>query len=172
MTLACGLEGGMQGVWGSGGRKGRARDWRVYRLGARHRRRAHLEHARHPRHAGNVEAQRLVEGRRVLPSQEEGTCAVRGEVRAAEGGAARRRKRRARDCIQVGGTRGERTENMLPMFVTSDVRKFSGWLKADAPCRVGKMAHAVRGEVRPAEGGRAWSSGGTSGAHATGEYTG
>ena len=89
----------------------------------------------------------------------------------------RRHKRRARDWRVYRlrarhSARGERTENMLSMFVTSDVRKSSGWLKADAPCRVGKMAHAVRGEVRPAEGGRAWSSGGTSGAHATGEYTG
>ena len=57
--------------------------------------------------------------------------------------------------------RAERTLNMLSMVVTSDVSKLSRWLKADASCRVGKRAHAVRGEVRPAEGGRAWSSGGT-----------
>jgi len=34
------------------------------------------------------------------------------------------------------GTRGERTWNMSLMVVTLEVSKLSGWLKADADCRV------------------------------------
>jgi hypothetical protein len=52
-------------------------------VGARGKRGAHLEHAAHVRDAGGVEAQWLVEGRRLLPSRREGTCDARGgEVRA------------------------------------------------------------------------------------------
>ena len=32
-------------------------------------------------------------------------------------------------------TRAKRTRNMLPMVVTLDVSRLSGWLNADAPCR-------------------------------------
>ena len=35
-----------------------------------------------------------------------------------------------------GGERAERTANMDRMSVTLDVSKLSGWLKANAPCRV------------------------------------
>ena len=35
-----------------------------------------------------------------------------------------------------GRARAERTENMLYMLVTLDVSKLSGWLNADAYCRV------------------------------------
>ena len=35
---------------------------------------------------------------------------------------------------------GECTQNMPTMSVTLDVLKLSGWLKADAPCRVGRRA--------------------------------
>ena len=34
------------------------------------------------------------------------------------------------------GMRGERTKNISIMVVTLEVLKLSGWLKADAPCRV------------------------------------
>ena len=34
----------------------------------------------------------------------------------------------------------ERTQNMPAMFVTLDVSKLSGWLNADAPCRVERRA--------------------------------
>ena len=37
-----------------------------------------------------------------------------------------------------GRARAERTENMYPMFVTLDVSRLSGWLNADAYCRVAK----------------------------------
>ena len=36
--------------------------------------------------------------------------------------------------------RAERTENMPLVLMTLDVSKLSGWLNADAPCRVEKEA--------------------------------
>ena len=39
-----------------------------------------------------------------------------------------------------GRARAERTENIPAMLVTLDVSKLSGWLNADAPCRVEKEA--------------------------------
>ena len=51
-------------------------------LGAKGTRRAHPEHVEHGRDAGGVEAQRLVEGRRALPSRTEGMRCGGGEVRA------------------------------------------------------------------------------------------
>ena len=41
---------------------------------------------------------------------------------------------------------GERTWNIKRIFVTRDVSKFTGWLKASALCRVEKAGHAMRGE--------------------------
>ena len=38
------------------------------------------------------------------------------------------------------GPRAERTENMLVKLVTLDVSKFSGWLNANAYCRVEREA--------------------------------
>ena len=38
------------------------------------------------------------------------------------------------------GARAERTENMYRMSVTLDVSRLSGWLNADALCRVGREA--------------------------------
>jgi len=51
-------------------------------LGAKGTRGAHAEHVDHGRDAGGVEAQRLVEGQRVLPSRGEGMRCGGGEVRA------------------------------------------------------------------------------------------
>ena len=47
------------------------------------------------------------------------------------------------------GTRArvKRTKNMPFTFVTLDVLKLSGWLKADAPCRV-EEGRTMRHEVR------------------------
>ena len=42
--------------------------------------------------------------------------------------------------------RDERTSKMLLMYVTLDVSKLSGWLKADADCRVKRRAYTMRGE--------------------------
>ena len=39
-----------------------------------------------------------------------------------------------------GRARAERTENTPAMLVTLDVSKLSGWLNADAPCRVEEEA--------------------------------
>ena len=39
-----------------------------------------------------------------------------------------------------GRARAERTINISSMYVTLDVSKLSGWLNADAPCRVKKEA--------------------------------
>ena len=39
-----------------------------------------------------------------------------------------------------GRARAERTVNISRMVVTLDVSKLSGWLNADAPCRVERRA--------------------------------
>ena len=83
------------------GRRRRKRDARgkarLKAWGPQGTRGAHVEHVAHGRDLGGVEAQRLVERRRALPSRKEGH-AMRGEVRAGrrEGVGRRRRKRRAR----------------------------------------------------------------------------
>jgi hypothetical protein len=72
-----------------GGREGTRRQRRhargptLKRLGAKGTRGAHVEHVGHARDAGGVEAQRLVEGRRGLPSRREGMPCGGGEVGAA-----------------------------------------------------------------------------------------
>ena len=53
----------------------------------------------------------------------------------------------------AGRARAERTENMFCMVVMLDVSRLSGWLKADALCRV-KRKHKKRGGMRV--GKRAW----------------
>ena len=54
-----------------------------------------------------------------------------------------RRKQRAGKAPTVRAevrARAERTENMPLVLMTLDVSKLSGWLNADAPCRVEKEA--------------------------------
>ena len=48
--------------------------------------------------------------------------------------------------------RAERTESMELIAVTLDVSRLSGWLKADAPCRVKKEAEQAGRHA----GGRGW----------------
>ena len=55
--------------------------------------------------------------------------------------------------------RVERTPKIQPMSVTLDVSKLSGWLNADATCRVGRRACDMRSEVWAGGGGRAWAGG-------------
>eukprot|EP00964_Phaeocystis_antarctica_P094002 scaffold60773_cov44-Phaeocystis_antarctica.AAC.5 len=55
------------------------------------------------------------------------------------------------DCRLGAGHGEERTKNIVPMSVTPEVSKLSGWLNADAACRESEGGHAVPGEV----GGRA-----------------
>eukprot|EP00964_Phaeocystis_antarctica_P083861 scaffold52794_cov50-Phaeocystis_antarctica.AAC.2 len=120
---------------------------------------AHVEHGVHVRDAGRVEAERLVERRRGLPSRKEGVqCGARcgpgarGHWPAA---AHERHARREGPVVKAEGARAcaERTENMLRMSVTLDVSKLSGWLNADAYCRVESRAYdAGRGVGRGREG--------------------
>ena len=51
--------------------------------------------------------------------------------------------------------RAERTANMPSMVVTLEVSKLSGWLKANANCRVGGRACDAGKERCEPEGGRA-----------------
>eukprot|EP00964_Phaeocystis_antarctica_P072477 scaffold44333_cov59-Phaeocystis_antarctica.AAC.5 len=60
-----------------------------------HARRAHEEHAVHVHDAGRVEAQRLVELRRVLPGRKEGII-MRCGARCGPGGGMERRRRKRR----------------------------------------------------------------------------
>ena len=48
--------------------------------------------------------------------------------------------RKAPTVEAEGRARAERTRNMATMSVTPDVSKLSGWLNADAICRVKKEA--------------------------------
>jgi hypothetical protein len=100
---------------------------------------AHVEHIVHVRISGRVETQRLVERRRLLPR-----VTPRHMRRATQGGG--RREGVWGACGGGGGARsvhggadwtlGTRTFNIKPMFVTLDVSRLSGWLNAEAPCRV------------------------------------
>ena len=68
-------------------------------------------------------------------------CGVRGRgVMAVQAACAGRVR------LKAGGhrARAERTENMPRMSVTLDVSKLSGWLNADAPCRVERLACDAR----------------------------
>ena len=113
---------------------------------------AHHKHFEHGRDAGRVEAQRLVEGLRALPSRKVslrsgvGLRAGRGE-KAVGGGTTRRKPHAGKgSAVEVGAR--TRTLNMASMFVTLDVSKLSGWLKAHAPCRVARWAYEAGVEVR------------------------
>jgi len=63
--------------------------------------------------------------------------------------------------------RAERTRNMPRMLVTLDVSRLSGWLNANAACRI--EGRGMRCGVRCGlGGGRAWGGGGASGIHGEG----
>ena len=64
-------------------------------------------------------------------------------MRAGRMSGRRRRRKQCKKAPTVGAearTRKERTENMPFILMTLDVSKLSGWLNADAPCRVAKEA--------------------------------
>ena len=64
---------------------------------------------------------------------------------------------------------------MSLMAVTLDVSKLSGWLNADARCRVERGAYGVdkrRGARCGPASGRAWAGGGGSGMHGQGPTQG
>ena len=115
---------------------------------------AHLEHVAHVCDAGRVEAERLVERRRALPSRKEGVrCGARcGPGAGGRGPAAAHHEHHARGegpAVKAGEARAcaERTQNMKCMSVTLDVLKLSGWLNAVTYCRESKGMHTMRGEV-------------------------
>ena len=97
-------------------------------------------------------------------------CRVERRACDAERGAGRKATGRGAAAAQAACTgrarlkgrarataRAERTQNMLPMFVTLDVSKLSGWLNADATCRAERRAYdAERGVGRKAGG---WAGG-------------
>ena len=89
---------------------------------------------------------------------------MRGELRAGRREAAGDRAAHAAcgaglDCRLMAGHVEERTANMLPMSVTLEVSKLSGWLNADARCRDSKGGHTVRDDVGwEAGGGRRWAT--------------
>jgi hypothetical protein len=111
-----------EGLWCGGGTTSGMHSTGMARfqgLGAKGTRGAHSEHVVHGRDAGGVEAQRLVEGRRVLPSRREGKR-CRWERCEPGGGrawgvvVAHKRHARGKGPTQglgAMGTRGERTEN-------------------------------------------------------------
>ena len=81
---------------------------------------------------------------------------MRGRATGGAWGRRRRRKHRAQGGdptaeIVLAGARAGRTLNISPMVVTWDVSKLSGWLNADADCRVERRAcDAGRGAAREA----------------------
>ena len=62
------------------------------------------------------------------------------------------------DCRLGAGRGAERTANILPMSVTLDVSKLSGWSSAHARCRGSKGRHVVRGAVWGSGGSRRWTT--------------
>jgi hypothetical protein len=61
-------------------------------------------------------------------------CGPRGRRACGGGGAIKRHARGRPDSRLLGArARAERTRNMLAMFVTMEVSRLSGWLKACAP---------------------------------------
>ena len=142
------------------GRRRRERHARQARLkaGGQGTGRAHVKHLVHGRDAGGVEAQRLVERIRVLPSRRGG---IRCGARGGPGGERAWREDGASD-MHTGRVQlkwhayAERTVNMALISVTLDVSKLSGWLNAYADCRVERRAcEAGRGESREAGGSEA-----------------
>ena len=120
----------------------------------------HPKHLCHVCYLGRVEAQRLVERRRLLLSRKKGKrCGARCGPPEAEGrGAVVGRKRRARggsDGKLTARARAERTMNMAVMSVTLEVSKLSGWLNTFAVCQVESRAYDAG---RDAGRGRCWES--------------
>ena len=88
-------------------------------------------------------------------------CRVKGstEVRCGPGGRrcglvpVQAACRKAPTVEAEGRARAKRTPNIHSMVVTLDVSRLSGWLNADAPCRVTGEARR-RGDMRAGSGGR------------------
>ena len=128
--------------------------------------------------AGHVEAERLVERRRVLPSRKAGMrCEKRCDPRCvrALGVVTTQSACTGRARLKAVGARAraERTSNICRMFVTLDVSKLSAWLNADACCRVERRAcDAGSGIPARAGGVRVLGGGDAIGVHGEGPTQG
>ena len=128
------MEGDMRGERWAGLRRWRCkqRAGRTSWTWARGTRETHPKHAVHARDTGRVEAQRLVERERALPSHARGLGGdMRSDRRAGVG--QWRCKQHAGRGPQLDiedKARARRTSNMPVMSVTLDVSKLSGWLNA------------------------------------------
>ena len=93
---------------------------------------AHRKHSFQGRDLGRVEAQRLIERLRLLPSQKEGICEAGGEVcglggARAWGGGDLSGMHREGLTLRLGfQARAERTRNMSSISVTLEVSKLNG----------------------------------------------
>ena len=136
---------------GGGGRSRctqRAGEGSTLQIGSRAGGGAHREHSFHVCDAGGVEAQQLVERRRILPRVERRANGAGRRAGWKVGGGGRpRRKQRAQvacrlglDCRYGAGHGEERTANMTLMSVTPDVSKSRGWLNAVAPLNMSAMS--------------------------------
>ena len=59
-----------------------------------------------------------------------------------------------------GRARAERTPNMYSVLVTLDMSRLSGWLNADAYCRVKKERESIGGGVTCGQAGGSMGQGG------------
>ena len=107
-----------------------------------HEQGAHKEHGSKVCDARHVEAQRLVERRRVLPSVERRAYGAGARCGMGGGRGATVQRAGKGPTAQIGSTRHgvERTSNMLCVVVTLEVLKLSGWLNADAPLNMKPIA--------------------------------
>ena len=171
----CGPGGGRAwgGAGGSGMHRGKAR---LKAFGCQGTRGAHVEHVGHVRDLGGVEAQRLVERVRALPSRKEG---MRCGARCGPGG---RREGVGREVAQAActgkarlkavggqGTRGAHPEHGVHV---SDLGRVEAQRLVEPrllPSRWEGMRCGAR--CRPG-GGRAWGGGGASGTHREGPTQG
>jgi hypothetical protein len=118
-----------------------------------------------PAHAQRMSSL-LVADKEFAPCREsKGGRVIGGEVRAGrrERGYARRQRRRHMHGARLSKgwgprARAERTLNIQLMSVTLEMSKLSGWLKADACCRVKGRACDAGGERWEPGGGRAWGA--------------
>ena len=116
---------GGQGTRGAHGEHGVHGDGPIQGYGGQGTRGAHNEHLAHGRDLGRVEAERLVERRRELPSRKAGMRRGKrygpGGVRALGCGDAISMHREGPTQGSGARARVERTQNMVFMFVTLDV---------------------------------------------------
>ena len=138
---------------------------------------AHIEHAVHARNFRGVEAQRLVEARRALPSRKEGIRdAGRGAAREVEGrgvvAAQSACTERARLKAGGSGTRGAHRKH-APHGCDAGRVEAQRLVELTRPVHLPSRKGGMRCEARCSSGGgRAWGSGGENDVHAEGPTQG